>query len=118
MLSLLIRHSPYDLRPAPLPSFPSTSVPRPAGTRSSSRLLLTGICTFSFSKENDPVEEQVRVSVGLEYQINEQWTVGGSYTFMWLGKNELDQTRPISGRIAGDYDAFGHIFGFYGALRF
>ncbi len=56
--------------------------------------------------------------MGLEYQINEQWTVGGSYTFMWLGNNAIDQTRPISGRIAGDYDAFAHIFGFYGSLRF
>ena len=65
-----------------------------------------------------PVDEQVRVSAGLEYQINEQWTVGGSYTFLWLGNNALDQTRPISGRTAGDYDAFAHIFGFYGSLRF
>ncbi len=68
--------------------------------------------------ERPTVDEQVRVSVGLEYQINEQWTVGGSYTFMWLGNNALDQTRPISGRIAGDYDAFAHIFGLYGSLSF
>ncbi len=65
-----------------------------------------------------PVDEQVRMSVGLEYQINEKWTVGGSYTFAWLGNNELDQTRFLAGRIAGDYDSFIHVFGLYGSVKF
>ena len=65
-----------------------------------------------------PVDEQVRASVGLEYKINEQWSVGGSYTFLWLGNNEIDQTRAIAGRIVGDYNAFGHIFGIYGSVGF
>lgn len=65
-----------------------------------------------------PVDEQVRISVGVEYKVNERWSVGGSYTMLWLGTNDIDQTRPISGRIAGDYDALGHIFGIYGSVRF
>ena len=58
------------------------------------------------------------VSTGAEYQIDEQWTVGANYTFLWLGDNDIDQTRPLSGRVAGDYDAYAHIFGLYGAVNF
>ncbi len=65
-----------------------------------------------------PVDQQVRVSVGVEYAINQQWNVGANYTFMWLGDNEIDQTRAFTGRIAGDYDAFAHIFGLYASLKF
>ncbi len=65
-----------------------------------------------------PVDEQVRASFGLEYKINEQWSVGGSYTFLWMGDNNIDQTRPLSGRIVGDYDAVAHILGFYGSVSF
>ena len=64
------------------------------------------------------VDQQVRVSLGLEYQINDKWTVGGTYTFIWLGDNKIDQSRPADGRIIGDYDAFGHLFSVYGSLRF
>jgi len=64
------------------------------------------------------VDQQVRVSVGVEYAINQQWNVGANYTFMWLGDNEIDQTRAFTGRIAGDYDAFAHIFGLYASLKF
>jgi long-chain fatty acid transport protein len=65
-----------------------------------------------------PVDEQVRASVGLEYEINDQWTVGGSYTFAWLGNNNIDQTMPLAGDIVGDYDAFTHIIGLYGSVKF
>ena len=65
-----------------------------------------------------PVGQQVRASVGVEYKINERWSVGGNYTFLWLGNNDIDQTRPLTGRIAGDYNAFAHIFGVYGSLSF
>ena len=65
-----------------------------------------------------PVDEQVRISTGAEYQIDEQWTVGANYTFLWLGDNDIDQTRPLSGRVAGDYDAYAHIFGLYGSVNF
>ena len=65
-----------------------------------------------------PVVQQVRASLGLEYQLAERWKVGGNYTFLWLGNNELDQTRPLSGRIAGDYDAHAHLIGLYGSATF
>ena len=65
-----------------------------------------------------PVDEQVRASVALEYKINEQWSVGGSYTFLWMGENNIDQTMPLAGRIVGDYEAFAHIFGIYGSVNF
>ena len=65
-----------------------------------------------------PVDQQVRASLGVEYRISEHWAVGGNYTFLWLGDNEIDQTRPLPGRLAGEYDAFAHIFGLYGSLRF
>jgi hypothetical protein len=44
--------------------------------------------------------------------------VGGNYTFAWLGNNSIDQTMPIAGRIVGDYDAFAHIIGLYGSVKF
>ena len=65
-----------------------------------------------------PTDQQVRASVGLEYKINEQWSVGGNYTFLWMGNNDIDQTRAGAGRIVGDYDAFAHIFGIYGSVSF
>jgi long-chain fatty acid transport protein len=65
-----------------------------------------------------PVDEQVRAALGAEYQIDERWTVGGSYTFLWLGDNRVDQTRPLVGRVSGSYDAFAHLFGIYGSFRF
>ena len=65
-----------------------------------------------------PVDEQVRLATGVEYQINEKWKVGANYTFAWLGNNDIDQTSPIAGRVAGDYDAFAHIFGLYGQVTF
>ena len=65
-----------------------------------------------------PVDEQVRVSAGFEYQVNGRWSVGGNYTFLWLGNNNIDETRAIAGRIVGDYDAFAHIFGVYASLKF
>ena len=66
-----------------------------------------------------PVDEQVRVAVGLEYEINETWRVGGNYTFLWLGDNDLDAAlNPSTGRVVGDYDAFVHLFGIYASYRF
>jgi long-chain fatty acid transport protein len=66
------------------------------------------------------VDQQVRASVGLEYEINDQWTVGGSYTFAWLGNNNINQPTPtpVPGQVVGDYDAFAHIIGLYGSVKF
>jgi long-chain fatty acid transport protein len=65
-----------------------------------------------------PVDQQVRASVGVEYKINDQWSVGGNYTFAWLGNNDISQTMPISGDMVGDYNAFAHIIGLYGSVKF
>ena len=65
-----------------------------------------------------PLDQQVRASFGLEYEINDQWAVGGNYTFGWLGNNDLDRTMPIAGRIVGDYDEYIHIFGLYASVNF
>ena len=65
------------------------------------------------------LDEQARLATGLEYRIDERWKVGADYTFLWLGKNDIDQTTPISGRVvAGDYDAYAHLMGFYASLSF
>jgi len=66
-----------------------------------------------------PVDQQVRASVGLEYEINDSWRVGGNYTFLWMGDNNIDVSlNPSTGRVVGDYDAFAHLFGFYASVRF
>jgi long-chain fatty acid transport protein len=65
-----------------------------------------------------PVDQQVRISAGGEYKINRRWAIGANYTFLWLGNNKIDQTRLLTRRIAGEYDATAHLFGIYGALMF
>ncbi|MCP5518006.1 MAG: outer membrane protein transport protein [Verrucomicrobiales bacterium] len=65
-----------------------------------------------------PADQQVRGSVGVEYEINARWRIGANYTYLWLGENQIDQTRVLGARLAGDYDAFAHIIGAYGSVRF
>jgi len=65
-----------------------------------------------------PVDQQIRGSTGIEYRINQMWTIGADYTFLWLGNNRIDQRRPFAGRIVGEYDAYANIFGVYGAVWF
>ncbi len=65
-----------------------------------------------------PVDEQVRLSIGAEYDLSDHWTIGANYTFAWLGDNRIDQTQPITGRLAGDYDATLHLIGLYAQITF
>jgi long-chain fatty acid transport protein len=65
-----------------------------------------------------PVDQQVRVSAGFEFAPSERWRLGANYTFLWLGDNKIDQTRPLAGRIQGDYDAFAHLIGIHASLTF
>ena len=66
-----------------------------------------------------PVDEQIRVSVGFEYELNEAWRIGANYTFLWLGDNDIDdEFNPSTGRIDGDYDASAHMFGLYASVGF
>ena len=86
-------------------------------------LLMVGTSYVSSAVDNAdrtpdlPVDQQVRASIGAEYRIDDTWRIGANYTFLWLGENDIDQTRPF-GRITGDYDAYGHLFGIYGTLGF
>ncbi len=66
-----------------------------------------------------PTDEQVRASLGVEWDINDTWNVGANYTFIWLGNNNVDaQLNALTGRVVGDYDARLHVFGLYGSLAF
>lgn len=65
-----------------------------------------------------PVDQQIRGSTGIEFRINGSWTVGANYTFVSLGQNKIDQTRPLPRRIVGDYDSFLHVIGLYGSVWF
>jgi len=66
-----------------------------------------------------PVDEQIRMAIGLEHDINAKWTVGGNYTMVWLGDNNTNASlNPSTGRLYGDYDAFLHVLGFYALMRF
>jgi len=67
-----------------------------------------------------PVDRQIRLSVGLEYEINEAWTVGGNFTWIDLGANNLDfEANANQGRVTGFYDpANMYVLGIYGAYRF
>jgi len=66
-----------------------------------------------------PVDEQIRFAPGLEYRISDKWTLGGNYTFLWLGNNKLDaQLNESTGRVVGDYDAAVHLLGAYASIRF
>ncbi len=64
-----------------------------------------------------PVDEQIRLAAGLEWKIDERWSLGANYTFLWLGENKINQTRP-TGSVVGDYDAMAHLFGIYASVRF
>ena len=65
-----------------------------------------------------PADEQIRASLGAEYEFNARWRVGFNYTYLWLGNNAIDGTAtPLTGRVVGDYDAAAHLFGLYGSLQ-
>lgn len=87
-------------------------------------LLMLGAGYVSSAVDDDkrtpdlPTDQQIRGSAGFEYGLNSRWTVGANYTFLWMGNNKIDQSRPTPRRVVGDYDAYGHLIGFYGALWF
>ena len=64
-----------------------------------------------------PVDEQWRISIGLENQRSAGFRWGVNYTFAYLGDNDLDATN-LAGRVVGDYDTPVHMFGLYGAWTF
>lgn len=65
-----------------------------------------------------PADEQIRLSAGFEYEMNERWRFGANYTYIWLGDNEIDQNyNQSTGRLSGDYDADIHMLGLYASYR-
>ena len=59
-----------------------------------------------------PADRQVRASVGLIYaRSKEDLRLAFGYTFLDLGDNSIDITRPGGGRLAGKYDSHRvHLF--------
>jgi long-chain fatty acid transport protein len=51
-----------------------------------------------------PVDRQIRIAVGVQYDINAAYTIGAAYEYANLGSANIDTTRP-SGTVQGDYQA-------------
>ena len=74
-------------------------------------LLSVGIAYDSSPVDNEdrtldlPLDRQVRYAAGIQYDLNEDVTLGFAYEFVDLGDAEIDQDRgPLAGRVVGDYD--------------
>lgn len=51
-----------------------------------------------------PLDRQIRLATGLQYDWNENVTIGGAYTYIDLGDAEIDQQGgPLQGNLKGDY---------------
>ena len=52
-----------------------------------------------------PIDRQIRLGTGLQYDWSEDITVGAAYTYIDTGDAEIDwEGRPLQGDIKGDYD--------------
>ncbi|MEO1130104.1 MAG: outer membrane protein transport protein [Planctomycetota bacterium] len=80
-----------------------------------------GFATSAVSDENRtpdlPTDRQFRLSVGLEYEVSDAIRVGGTFTYLNMGDNRIDQSRG-PGRLAGSYDADAYLIGLYAAFGF
>jgi len=53
-----------------------------------------------------PLDRQIRLGTGLQYDWNENVTLGGAYTYIDLGEAEIDQQGGLlQGNLKGDYKA-------------
>ncbi|MBW1789152.1 MAG: transporter [Deltaproteobacteria bacterium] len=51
-----------------------------------------------------PIDRQIRYATGLQYDWNEDVTIGAAYTYLDNGDAEIDQNRgPLAGELEGDY---------------
>lgn len=51
-----------------------------------------------------PLDRQIRLATGLQYDWNENVTIGGAYTYIDLGDAEINQQGgPLQGNLKGDY---------------
>jgi long-chain fatty acid transport protein len=52
-----------------------------------------------------PLDRQIRVGTGLQYDWNDDLTVGAAYEYLDVGKAKIDQEGgPLQGPLKGDYD--------------
>lgn len=65
-----------------------------------------------------PADQQIRFSLGGEYEFNDSWRAGLNYTWLSLGDNPVDaKATPLTGTVVGDYNAKAHLFGLYASWR-
>jgi long-subunit fatty acid transport protein len=50
-----------------------------------------------------PLDQQVRVSTGVQHAFNERMTVGAAYEYLNLGEADLNRQRPLAGTLQGNY---------------
>jgi len=51
-----------------------------------------------------PLDRQIRIGTGLQYEWNENVNLGGAYTFVDLGDAKIDQQGgQLQGDLKGDY---------------
>jgi len=68
-------------------------------------------CAYDSSPVDDedrtpdmPLDRQIRLGTGLQYDWNENVTLGAAYTYIDLGEAEIDQQGgPLQGNLKGDY---------------
>ena len=51
-----------------------------------------------------PLDQQLRYSAGIQYDLNEDVSVGGTYTYLDAGDAKIDQSKPLAGDLKGDYE--------------
>jgi long-chain fatty acid transport protein len=55
-----------------------------------------------------PLDRQWRYATGLQYDVNEDLTIGAAYTFLDAGKAKINQSEadnPLRGELSGDYSS-------------
>ena len=52
-----------------------------------------------------PFDENLRFATGLQYDVNDQMTVGAAYEFLDLGSAEIKNLSRRSGTLSGDYSS-------------
>ena len=67
-----------------------------------------------------PLDRQIRYAAGIQYDLNEDVTLGFAYEFVDLGDAEVDQNRgSLAGQVSGEYDPNHiHFFNFNAIWRF
>jgi len=53
-----------------------------------------------------PVDRQYRYATGLQYDMNEDVTVGAAYVFLDAGDNKINQSKTSGGVLKGKYDTY------------